>query len=62
MSDNNQSTDPAAEEEQQRLLLSKQRDEAWEAFKSRVKATARQTGILPEEPPKDAEDRGRRPE
>ncbi len=62
MSDHNQPTDPSAEEEQRRLLLSKQRDEAWEAFKSRVKATAKQTGILPEEPPKDAEDRGRRPE
>ena len=62
MSDHNQPTDRSAEEEQRRLLLSKQRDEAWEAFKRRVKAPARQTGILPEGPPKDAGDRGRRPE
>jgi hypothetical protein len=62
MSDLNQPTDPGAEEEQRRLLLSKQRDEAWEAFKSRVKATARQTGILPDDGPKDAGDPGRRPE
>ena len=62
MSDHDKSPEQSAEEEQRRVLLSKQRDEAWEAFKSRVKATARQTGILPDDGPKDAGDPGRRPE
>ena len=62
MSDHDKSPEQSAEEEQRRVLLSKQRDEAWEAFKRRIKATARQTGILPDERPKDAGDRGRRPE
>jgi hypothetical protein len=45
-----------------RVLLSKGRDEAWEAFKARVVGAVRDAGILKDQDPKGVEDRDRRPE
>jgi len=61
MSDHDEPRDRNEEEEPKRVLLSKEKDEAWEDFKARVKGTLRGVGILRDEDPRDAGDRGRRP-
>jgi len=61
MSDHDETRNKDEEEKQKRVLLSKGKDEAFAAFKARIKAAVREAGILPDEGPRDAEDRDRRP-
>ena len=61
MSGHDEPRDRNEEEEPKRVLLGKEKDEAWEDFKARVKETLRGAGILRDEDPKGAGDRDRHP-